>query len=610
MLVIQTLLVITHAADNKDSENDDDEPEITEEDDVLVLTEKNFDDAIYSRNTILVEFYAPWCGHCKQLAPEYAKAAKKLKTTTPPVALGKVDATIHQDLATRYEVNGYPTLMFFKKGKMYPYEGPRNEAGIVEYMMERGKDNWKPPPEAVVTLTEENFDEFIDKHELSLVEFYAPWCGHCKRLAPEYEKAAKNLLKNDPPIPLAKVDATTNTNVANKFKVTGYPTLKIFRKGKEFEYKGPREEYGIVNYMISQHGDASKFVNHLKDLKKSMKEDAITVVGFFKNISDPLVSTYMEAANEMRDEYHFVHVTDSDIGRVYNVDMNSIVVFMPERFQSNFEPKKHVLKKSTMTREDIMNFVEEKQFPLVGHYNFNTEKKYNKVYPLCLVLYFVEFSHDHKKATQLWRTKIARIAAEYREITFAIANEEDYPNLMADFGFDESGEEMHIGILTGSKRFSMEPIEEFDSGAIRKFLSDFRGNKLKPHIKSQPIPKQKKGPVTVVVANNFDQIVLDKTKDVLIEFYAPWCGHCQKLEPKYKKLAKNMNKYPDVVVAKMDATANDVPTDFKVDGFPTIYFVPSNNKENPIKYEGDREVKTLTKFIKEHATVSLSKEEL
>lgn len=75
---------------------------------------------------------------------------------------------------------------------------------------------------------------------------YSNRCGHCKRLAPEYEKAAKELSNRTPPIPLAKVDATAENDLATRFGVSGYPTLKIFRKGKAFDYNGPREKFGRI----------------------------------------------------------------------------------------------------------------------------------------------------------------------------------------------------------------------------------------------------------------------------------------------------------------------------------------------------------------------------
>jgi protein disulfide isomerase len=107
------------------------------------------------------------------------------------------------------------------------------------------------------------------------------------------------------------------------------------------------------------------------------------------------------------------------------------------------------------------------------------------------------------------------------------------------------------------------------------------------------------------VGSTFDSVVFDQTKDVLIEFYAPWCGHCKNLEPKYKELAKKYMKYPNLIVAKFDATANDAPPEFEIKGFPTIFFVAAGELRNVVKYEGGREVSDFSSFLDENARHSL-----
>ena len=94
---------------------------------------------------------------------------------------------------------------------------------------------------------------------------------------------------------------------------------------------------------------------------------------------------------------------------------------------------------------------------------------------------------------------------------------------------------------------------------------------------------------------------------MLIEFYAPWCGHCKSLEPIYKKLGQKYKNEKNLVIAKMDSTANDAPPQFKAEGFPTIYFAPPGKKKEPLKFDGDRTLDGFTKYLEEHATVSLKK---
>lgn len=129
------------------------------------------------------------------------------------------------------------------------------------------------------------------------------------------------------------------------------------------------------------------------------------------------------------------------------------------------------------------------------------------------------------------------------------------------------------------------------------FLQAYSAGELKPFLRSQTKPKKDKGPVYTVVGSTFEEIVMDPSKNVFIEFYAPWCGHCKKLEPKYKELGKKFKKDSDVVIAKFDATANDAPPAFEYSGFPSLFFVRAGSNE-VVLYDGEREAKAMASFIK------------
>jgi len=146
--------------------------------------------------------------------------------------------------------------------------------------------------------------------------------------------------------------------------------------------------------------------------------------------------------------------------------------------------------------------------------------------------------------------------------------------------------------------------EKFSIEALQKFAEQFEAGQLESFIKSEDIPEDNSGPVKVAVGKNFDELVLNTEKDVFIEFYAPWCGHCKKLAPAFEELGTALINEPNVEIVKMDATANDVTGPFVVHGFPTLYFFPADSK-TPKKYEGGREASDFISYIAKHATKEL-----
>ncbi|XP_048137692.1 probable protein disulfide-isomerase A6 [Rhodamnia argentea] len=228
-------------------------------DDVIVLTEENFDKEVGQDRGALVEFYAPWCGHCKKLAPEYEKLGSSFKKAKS-VVIGKVDCDEHKTLCGKYGVSGYPTLQWFPKGSLEPkkYEGPRTAEALAEFVNSEGGTNVKiaAAPSSVAVLTSDNFNEVVlDKTKDVLVEFYAPWCGHCKSLAPTYEKVAA-AFKSEQAVVIANLDADKYKDLAEKYGVSGFPTLKFFPKNNKDgeEYDGGRDLDDFVNFINEKCG--------------------------------------------------------------------------------------------------------------------------------------------------------------------------------------------------------------------------------------------------------------------------------------------------------------------------------------------------------------------
>lgn len=281
---------------------------------VVDLEPSNFDQIVDGSKHVLVEFFAPWCGHCKNLAPVWEQLGDAFKKSSN-VVIAKVDADKHRELGSRFGVSGFPTLKFFPKGsKDQPkaYSSGRDLDSFIQFLYDETGERGKVAitKEEVVTLTPANFDSIVnDANKAVLVEFYAPWCGHCKTLAPKYEKVAKSF-KRQKDVVIAKVDADKHKELGGRFGVSGFPTIKYFGKGasKQAEdYNGGREEVDFVDFINKKVGSLRKTDGSLNENAGRIQELDV-LAKKFKSGDDATLAEAKKVADENKGEWASFYV--------------------------------------------------------------------------------------------------------------------------------------------------------------------------------------------------------------------------------------------------------------------------------------------------------------
>lgn len=453
--------------------------------------------------------------------------------------------------------------------------------------------------DGVLVLTKDNFEEGI-KNDYILIEFYAPWCGHCKGLAPEYAKAAKILEEAGSPVKLAKVDATVEMELAEKHRLRGYPTLIFYRKGVEQDYTGGRKAEEIVNWLNKKTGPPAKDLPTLEDVKTFIdttladaslaeSDSNVVVVGFFKDAESDGAKIFLEVASAS-DDHTFGITSNEEAFKEYGVKDGQVVLFKTFDERQNIYSDELDLKK-------LSRFISIYSLPLVIDFKPDTAKK--------------TFSEDIKNHVLIFLNKeaghfekyvegIKEPAKKFREeILFVTINAEepDHGRILEFFGLtkDDVPDMRLIELEKNIVKYKPENSEPTTEN-IMEFVTAFTEGKLKKHLLSQKLPEDwDKNPVKVLVNSNFEEVAMNKDKNVLVEFYAPWCGHCQQLAPIYEALGEKYKDREDIVIAKIDATANEFE-DIKIINYPTITLFKKDTNE-AVNYNGVRTLEGFSKFL-------------
>eukprot|EP01069_Polyplicarium_translucidae_P002207 Polyplicarium_translucidae@DN1954_c0_g1_i1.p1 len=436
--------------------------------------------------------------------------------------------------------------------------------------------------EHVVALTEAEFPNFMTENRIALVMFYAPWCGHCKKLAPDYDKAALALKEDG--VPLCKVDATVETGLAQTHGVRAYPTIKLFRNGKPEDYTGGRSEEQMVSWVRQMTGPAVSVVDSEGAKKAISDATGIVVVGHFASSESPMFKIFETVADASRLIGRFVaHFGDGAADEV-----------------SIHRPNEDAVKTTVKEEAALTEWLQNERFPLFGPIDGENYATY--VAREQDVAWFAGSKADFESVSEVMRAAAKNFRDKY---SFVWLNTEKFQN----HAEQSLGIKEFPGLVLQSKggRFVFPDSKFTDAAKVTEFFRDIQEGKITRSLKSDPVPEvpDDEG-VVVVVGKNFEEIVMNAEKDVMLEVYAPWCGHCKKLAPIYKEFAEAMAENTHVVVAKMDGTTNESPVDgFEWQGFPTLFFVKAGETE-PMLFDGARTLEGLTTFMKKHSSKPLA----
>lgn len=404
----------------------------------------------------------------------------------------------------------------------------------------------------------------------------------------------------------------------------GFPTIKFFKGGKPTEYSGGRDKDSIVNWVRRKSGPSTVAITDAEKVSELAESHEVFFLAFV-SAADSAAAAAVTSAADASEETVFAVVTGEGeaaaaLRAKYEVPAGEAVISV-----NRFPGQANVVRYSgDLSAEDasasIAKWASANSLPLVVVFSQETARK---IFAGDLKTHFLLFAdvdeEAHSGAVTAFREAAAAEAAAHagspRALFVRVPLSEE--RVREYFGIGTGAEETPAAVLVhmgeeGMKKYKAAPggasIDLASTSAFTAFLDSYEAGSLKAWLKSEAAPDAEENAaaaVKVITGNTFSSAVIDNEADVLLEVYAPWCGHCKQLAPTYEKLGeavKAAGLSDKVVIAKMDGTANEVDyPGVNVKGFPTIFFFKSGEKASPIDFEGNRDLDGFISFIKSKA---------
>ncbi|TFL00664.1 thioredoxin-like protein [Pterulicium gracile] len=337
----------------------------------LLLTPDDFTSTTSTGNWY-IEFFSPYCGHCKKFAPDWAKLVEQVEADpNMSIKMAQVDCAKYGDLCSANKVSGYPQMNFYHGGKhIDSYSGPRELDLLTKFLEEReekyGKPKETPPPppppaplEAntelpdapalskpsprvfvntaglVNPITPDTFDHTIGQGP-TFVKFYAPWCGHCKKLAPTWVNLAQHMQNK---MNIVELNCDEYESFCKSKGVKGYPQLMYYANGAATEYSGGRKMGQLKEFTDKATSPAIVAVN-LQDVDSRLAEHTSAFLFLHSSADSKPLADVENAAPALLGTVPVFSSTSASLFDRYSIPSTSwaILAFKNQNHAATFKP--------------------------------------------------------------------------------------------------------------------------------------------------------------------------------------------------------------------------------------------------------------------------------
>ncbi|XP_068583168.1 protein disulfide-isomerase [Cebidichthys violaceus] len=452
----------------------------------------------------------------------------------------------------------------------------------------RQADKLSPEEDEVLQLKKGNFNRALRKHKQLLVHFYAPLSGEGHRISAAFEGAAAELQGSE--VRLAVVDVAKEKDLAKELNVTGLATIRLYLSGDKHNpvtCPVPQSTASILTWLRRRAGSAADLI---ADLSQSEASEELMVVGFFKELNHEYVQVFYNAAVELPD-VNFAVTQNDELITKYGLTHDVVLLLKKSKLIQAYKMTPQT------SKEMLIIFITVYQMDPVTEYTGQTATQILTSPVLNHALLFVNKSSAAFKEIH---TAFNGAAEAFRlKILFVWVDVDEPRNgrLMEYFRVrDFEAPLIRLVNLTDHVTYHL-PSDTLDVQTIQTFCQSYLEGKAKPKMQSEPIPEGwDKQPVKELVGMTLEKVGFNPNKTVFVLFYLPYSAESRALFPLWEELAEALKEREDVVVARIDASANDINMSMQ-GGYPSLCLFPALYAERVVVYTGKKKVKDLVKFV-------------